>query len=134
VVPNNDADKKISTFLLAPKFSANVTVNSIEQRIPVKLNISTVTGPHVWKKWIIILIQISYLKGVEMTYINTRAVCKVRGLTLLLRVGNLWRCGDGLFFEVPSLASDALLTTLHPDLYSLRNFLPRSSLFMVGKA
>jgi hypothetical protein len=26
----------------------------------------------------------------------------------------LWRCGDGLFFEVPSLASDALLTTLHP--------------------
>jgi hypothetical protein len=26
----------------------------------------------------------------------------------------LWRCGDGLFFEVPLLASDALLTTLHP--------------------
>jgi hypothetical protein len=25
----------------------------------------------------------------------------------------LWRCGDGLFFEVSSLASDALLTTLH---------------------
>jgi hypothetical protein len=31
----------------------------------------------------------------------TRAVCKVRGLTLLLRVGTLWRCGDGLLFEVP---------------------------------
>jgi hypothetical protein len=29
-------------------------------------------------------------------------------------VGTLWRCGDGLFFEVPPLASDALLTTLHP--------------------
>jgi hypothetical protein len=43
-----------------------------------------------------------------------RAVCKVRGLTLLLRVGILWRSGDGLFFEVPPLASDALLTTLHP--------------------
>jgi hypothetical protein len=43
-----------------------------------------------------------------------RAVCKVRGLTLLLRVGTLWRCGDGLFFEVPPLASDALLTTFHP--------------------
>jgi hypothetical protein len=42
------------------------------------------------------------------------AICKVRGLTLLLRVGTLWRCGDGLFFEVPSLSSDALLTTLHP--------------------
>jgi hypothetical protein len=26
----------------------------------------------------------------------------------------LWRCGDGLFFEIPPFASDALLTTLHP--------------------
>jgi hypothetical protein len=26
----------------------------------------------------------------------------------------LWRCGDGLFFEVPPLASDALLTMLYP--------------------
>jgi hypothetical protein len=26
----------------------------------------------------------------------------------------LWRCSDGLIFEVPPLASDALLTTLHP--------------------
>jgi hypothetical protein len=26
----------------------------------------------------------------------------------------LWRCGDGLFSEVPPLASDPLLTTLHP--------------------
>jgi hypothetical protein len=33
---------------------------------------------------------------------------------LLLRVGTSWRCGDGLFFEVLPLASDALLTTLHP--------------------
>jgi hypothetical protein len=45
---------------------------------------------------------------------SMRAVCKVRGLTLLLRVGTLWRCGDGLFFEIYHLASDALLTTLHP--------------------
>jgi hypothetical protein len=45
-----------------------------------------------------------------------RTVCKVRGLTLLLRAGTLWRCGDGLFFEVPPLASDALLTKLHPFL------------------
>jgi hypothetical protein len=44
----------------------------------------------------------------------TWAVCKVLGLTLLLRVGTWWRCSDGLFFEVPPLASDALLTTLHP--------------------
>jgi hypothetical protein len=47
-------------------------------------------------------------------YVCMRAVCKVRGLTLLLRVGTLRRCGEGLFFEVPPLASDALLTTLHP--------------------
>jgi hypothetical protein len=30
------------------------------------------------------------------------------------KLENLWRCGDGLFFEVPPLASDELLTTLHP--------------------
>jgi hypothetical protein len=48
------------------------------------------------------------------THVITRAVCKFRGLTLLFRVGTLWRCGDGLFFEVPPLARDALLTTLHP--------------------
>jgi hypothetical protein len=48
------------------------------------------------------------------TSLRMRAVCKVRGLTLLLWVGTLWRCGDGLFFEVPPLASDGLLTTLHP--------------------
>jgi hypothetical protein len=40
--------------------------------------------------------------------------CKVHGLTLLLRVGTLWRCSDGLFFEVLPLANDALLKTLHP--------------------
>jgi hypothetical protein len=44
----------------------------------------------------------------------TRAVCKFVDSTLLLRVGTLGRCSDGLFFEVPPLASDALLTTLHP--------------------
>jgi hypothetical protein len=45
---------------------------------------------------------------------HTRAVYQVRLLTSLLRVGTLWRCDDGLFFEVPPLASDALLTTLDP--------------------
>jgi hypothetical protein len=44
---------------------------------------------------------------------NTRAVWKVRGIALLLGVRTLWRCGDGLFFEVPPLASDALLTMFH---------------------
>jgi hypothetical protein len=31
----------------------------------------------------------------------------------------LWRCGDGLFFELHPLANDALLTTLHPLLENL---------------
>jgi hypothetical protein len=43
-----------------------------------------------------------------------RAVCKIRELTLLLRVGTSWKCGVGIFFEICPLASDALLTTLHP--------------------
>jgi hypothetical protein len=41
-----------------------------------------------------------------------RAVCEVRGLALF-RIGTLWRCGDGLSFEVPPLANDALFTTLN---------------------
>jgi hypothetical protein len=48
-----------------------------------------------------------------------RAICKVCGLTLLFQVGTLWRCGDGLFFEVSLLASDALFTTLHPLLKNM---------------
>jgi hypothetical protein len=50
-------------------------------------------------------------------------------------------CGDGLFFEVPPLASDALPTTLHPLLEDVLQTIcrklqeePWSSLFMVGKA
>jgi hypothetical protein len=62
---------------------------------------------------------------------NTRAVCKVRGYTLLLRVETLWRCGDGLglFFEVPPLASDAFLTELHP---LLENVLQAVDLFEIS--
>jgi hypothetical protein len=44
----------------------------------------------------------------------TMAVGKARGLTLLFLVRALWRCDVGLFFEVPPLACDELLTTLHP--------------------
>jgi hypothetical protein len=53
----------------------------------------------------------------------------------------LWRCGDGLFFEVPTLASDELLTMLHPLLENMLQTvdhfeicLGSSSLFMVLKA
>jgi hypothetical protein len=66
---------------------------------------------------------------------------QVRGLTLLLRVGTLWRCGDGFFFEVPPLASDVCFYNAPPtsrrnavDRWLLRNLLSRSSLFMVRKA
>jgi hypothetical protein len=41
----------------------------------------------------------------------------------------LWRCGDGLIFEVPPLASDALLTTLHP---LLENVLQTSDHFEIS--
>jgi hypothetical protein len=69
------------------------------------------------------------------------AVWKVRGLTLLLRVGTLWRCGDSLFFRSTFLDKRCTSYNAPPtsrkraaDRWSLRNFLPRSSLFMVGKA
>jgi hypothetical protein len=52
-----------------------------------------------------LLVQFSF----PVTKICTVAVCKVRGLILLLRVGTLCRCGDGLFFDVPPLANDAFL-------------------------
>jgi hypothetical protein len=54
----------------------------------------------------------------------------------------LWRCGDGVFFEVSALASDAVLTTFHPllenvlqtvDDFKISCF-PLSSLFIVRKA
>jgi hypothetical protein len=54
------------------------------------------------------------MKEVNTVCVGNRAVWKVRGLAFLLRVGTLLRCGDGLFFEVPPLARDALLKTLHP--------------------
>jgi hypothetical protein len=44
----------------------------------------------------------------------TETVWKAGGLTTLLQVGTLWRCGDDIFFKVLPVESDALLTTLHP--------------------
>jgi hypothetical protein len=42
---------------------------------------------------------------------STRTVWKFRGFTLLIRVGTSWRCGDGLFFSIPPVTSDVLLTS-----------------------
>jgi hypothetical protein len=71
--------------------------------------------------------------------IYTRAVWKVRGLALLLRVGASWRCGDG--FRSTSFGKWCTSYNAPPtsrkraaDRWSLRNFLSRSSLFLVGKA
>jgi hypothetical protein len=61
-----------------------------------------------------------------------RAVWKVRGLTLLIRVGTLWRCGDGLFFKVSPLASDALLTTLHPLLENVLQTVDHFEIYCLG--
>jgi hypothetical protein len=61
-----------------------------------------------------------------------KAVCEVRGLTLLHRVGTSWRCGDGLFFEVPPLASDTLLTTLHPLLENVLQTVDHFEIFCLG--
>jgi hypothetical protein len=60
------------------------------------------------------------------------AVRKVRGLALLFRVGNLWRCGDGLFFEIPPSASDALLITLHPLLDNVLQTVDHYEIFCLG--
>jgi hypothetical protein len=54
----------------------------------------------------------TYFTSLHRAY--TKAAGKVCGLTLLFQVRTLWRCCDSLFFEAPLLASDALLTTLHP--------------------
>jgi len=64
-----------------------------------------------------------------MSYKNisySRAVCKVRRLTLLFLVGTLWRCGDGSFFEVPPLTSDTFLSTLHPLLENVLQTVSRN--------
>jgi hypothetical protein len=69
-----------------------------------------------------------------------KAVWKVRGFTSLLRVRTLWRCGDGLFFEVSldkrcnSYNAPPTSRKRAAHRWSVRNFLPRSSIFMIRKA
>jgi hypothetical protein len=78
----------------------------------------------------------SHIRQIYRSWICMRAVWKVRELKSLLRVRTLWRCGDGLFFEVPPLVSDALLTTLHPLLDNVLQTVDHfeSSCLVVGKA
>jgi hypothetical protein len=44
----------------------------------------------------------------------------------------LWRCSDGLFFEAPLLASDALLTTLHPRLENVLQIVDHFGISCLG--
>jgi hypothetical protein len=46
----------------------------------------------------------------------------------------LWGCGDGLFSAVPYLASDALLTTLHPLLENVLQTVDHFEIFVFGAA
>jgi hypothetical protein len=50
---------------------------------------------------------------VNITYDNIRWPFE-KFVDSLLQVGTLWRWGDGLFFKIPPLTNDTLLTTLHP--------------------
>jgi hypothetical protein len=44
----------------------------------------------------------------------------------------LWRCGDGLVFEVPPLASNALLTMLHPLLENVLQIIEYFEISFLG--
>jgi hypothetical protein len=44
----------------------------------------------------------------------------------------VWRCGDGLFFEVPPLASDTLVTTLHPLLENVLQTIDHFEIYCLG--
>jgi hypothetical protein len=77
--------------------------------MPLDKEVSVFIGFVLYTDITVIMLVSSLSTGCYM-----RAVCKVHGLTLLLRVRTLWRCGDGVFFEVPPLVSDALLTMFHP--------------------
>jgi hypothetical protein len=55
-----------------------------------------------------------YISNIQGLFPKLVDLSTVGGFILLLRVGTLWRCSDDIFSEVLPLASDALLTTLHP--------------------
>jgi hypothetical protein len=44
----------------------------------------------------------------------------------------MFRCGDGLFFGVPPLATDALLTTLHPLLENVLQTVDHFEIYFLG--
>jgi hypothetical protein len=70
--------------------------------------------------------QSNYLScGTTTQKLYKRTVCKIRELAFSLRVRTLWRSGDGLFFEVPPLASDKFLTTFHPLLENVLQIICR---------
>jgi len=88
--------------------------NSRNQIIAVHLEISLLK---FWLSYFCLCFKLQFILLNTLTVTNNqcmRVICKVCRLTLLLQVRTLWRCGDDLFFEVPPLTNDTLLTTLHP--------------------
>jgi hypothetical protein len=78
------------------------TICSYRSRRPIRRLLDTPSYKHV-SAAIILRISVYYFKYFHIKCKYTRAVWKVRGLTLLLRVETLWRCGDCLFFLSTSL-------------------------------
>jgi hypothetical protein len=81
-----------------------------------------------WLPWMLYIdITSRYFEAVKLNcsvYQHyTKAVCRIREFTLLLRVTTSWRCGDGLFFEVPPLASDAIKRSIHFSKTCCRQFI-----------
>jgi hypothetical protein len=80
-----------------------------------------ISGPEIkWRFWL------------NTLQTHTRAVWKVRGLALLLQVWTLWSCDEGLFFKVPPLASNALLTMLHLLLKNILQTVDHSEISCLG--
>jgi hypothetical protein len=100
VLPYFNIEKPV-LYSILHRYKLFLSIRGSTTRIPMQLSITSIHLQECFK-----------FVGARIKY--TRAFRKVRGFALLLRVGTLGRCGDGLFFEVPPLASDALFTTLHP--------------------
>jgi hypothetical protein len=88
---------KVKMFLFVFYLKLLLTVRPIKTVIThVRINLNSLMLSSMLSKKII---------PKQATYVAyTRAVCKFCGFTLLRPIGTLWRCSDGLFFEVPSFS------------------------------
>jgi hypothetical protein len=84
----------------------------------------------LWKKGEIIYLYEDCVERLNYVYVRLPLAKFVD--SLLLRVGTLWRCGDGLIFEVLPLASNALLITLHPLLENVLQIVDHFEISCLG--